>query len=54
MINKWDIHYLVIRKRVTLNKIYISVGCGECLSLLDFYDKNKNYVFYAIDPSIVY
>ena len=35
-------------------KIYIDVGCGQCKDMLDFYQDNKDFVYYGIDPSQFY
>lgn len=34
-----------------MRKIFIDVGCGNCEDLLNFYHKNKDYIYYGIDAS---
>lgn len=34
-----------------MRKIFVDLGCGNCEDLLNFWGKNKDYIYYGIDPS---
>ena len=42
---------MTTRKRDILNKVFIDVGCGDCDDLFNFWEGNKDYIYYGIDPS---
>jgi len=34
-----------------MSKIFVDVGCGNCDDLMNFWYDNRDYTYYAIDPS---